>query len=113
MHHDAGGPAKHPHHTRQAPIGRLFAIAGTMRGKVLGDVPIGPQARGAAVDQAQLEAELLGDLQGFVGLLGGIPEGALADLQRQFARQYGEPSIASKTAEKPQKNAENNLLAEF
>jgi hypothetical protein len=81
MHHDAGGPAKHPYHTSQAPIGRFFAIPGTMRGKVLGNVPKGPQATGAAIDQAQLQAELSGGLKGFVGLLGDMPEGALTDLQ--------------------------------
>ena len=54
-----------------------------MRGKVLRNVPKGPQATGAAVHQAQLEAELVGDLEGFVGLLGDMPEGALAEFQGQ------------------------------
>jgi hypothetical protein len=52
-----------------------------MRGEVLGNVSKGPQATGTAVDQAQLQAELFGNLKGFVGLLGDVPQGALTDLQ--------------------------------
>jgi len=50
---------------------------------VLGNVAQGPQATRGAVHQAQLEAELFGDLQGLVGLVGQLPEGALADWQGQ------------------------------
>ena len=52
-----------------------------MRGKLLGDVSKGPQARGATVEQAQVQAKLLGKLEGFMSLGGAVPEGATADFQ--------------------------------
>ncbi len=52
----------------------------------------GPQATGAAVDEAQLQAELFRHPKGFVGLLGEVLQGALTDLQGETLTGVAEGS---------------------
>src|ERR1035438_2530706 len=62
---DAAGQAiEYPQDARQTPVGRFFAIAGPMWGEVLGNVRQGPQAAGRTVDQAHVQPEPFGCLDG-------------------------------------------------
>src|ERR1017187_512110 len=81
---DAAGHAiEYPQDARQTPVGRFFAIAGPMWGEMLGNVIQGPQTAGRTVDQAHLQPESFGCLDGGSGLGGRVPEGLAEEFPRQ------------------------------